>query len=58
MIFYMKATEPHCALLVFSKYDLHVEFVLCEGGLKISHAVKPILTETGAANGAIINHNS
>lgn len=54
----MKATELHCALLVFSKYDLHADFVLCEGGLKISHVLKPILTETGAANGAIINHNS
>lgn len=58
MIFYMKATEPHYTLLVFSKYDLHADFVLCEGGLKISHVLKPILTETGAANGAIINHNS
>lgn len=58
MIFYMNPTEPHCALLVFSKYDLHADFVLCEGGLKISHVLKPILTETGAANDAIINHNS
>ena len=54
----MKATEPHYTLLVFSNYDLHADFVLCEGGLKISHVLKPILTETGAANGAIINHNS
>lgn len=29
MIFYMKATEPHYALLVFSKCDLHADFVLC-----------------------------
>lgn len=58
MFFYMKAAGPPYALLVFSNYDLHADFVLCEGGLKISHVLKPILTETGAANGAIINNNS